>query len=312
MKHTNKICALLLALVMVASLAACSAKDAAQDAQDAKESEPAQPPEAAAFEAGGMKFTVPAEYAGLVNVETDKDDMLFSVAEKASVEAADYEGAGWLFGFAKVDEDTLHSMMTSDMSGADVFARDGEGNYYLFCHPTDVRIEREGEITDADMEQWSALCAWGEEAKAAFIAENAGLESYVRTNTELDIYLSRVAYLDDAAYTISTTEFGPKEPGDVDKTPFVTKLLDGVTFEYTDAEAPDGEYVVLALKDGDMDVRIDFFSADGNMIRVTTSFMDGEETITNESLYTATYADGSTVAGDVMQSWYDALVAANA
>ena len=87
-----------------------------------------------------MKFTVPAEYAGLVNVETDKDDMLFSVAEKASVEAADYEGAGWLFGFAKVDEDTLHSMMTSDMSGADVFARDGEGNYYLFCHPTDVRI----------------------------------------------------------------------------------------------------------------------------------------------------------------------------
>ena len=90
MKHTNKICALLLALVMVASLAACSAKDAAQDA---KETETAQTPEAAAFEAGGMKFTVPAEYAGLVNVETDKDDMLFSVAEKASVEAADYEDA---------------------------------------------------------------------------------------------------------------------------------------------------------------------------------------------------------------------------
>ena len=309
MKHFKKICALLLALVMVASLAACSTKDAAQDA---KETETAQPAEAAVFEADGMKLTVPAEYAALVNVETDKDDMLFSVAEKASVEASDYEGAGWLFGIARVDEARLHEMMTSDMSGADVFARDGEGNYYLFCHPTDVRIEREGEITDADMEQWSALCGWANDAKAVFIEENAGLESYVRTNTDLDIYLSRVAYLDDVAYTISTTEFGPKEPGDVDKTPFVTQLLDGVVFEYTDAEAPDGEYVVLAFKDGDMDVRIDFFAADGNLIRVTTSFMDGEETITNESLYTAHYADGTTVAGDVMQSWYDALVAANA
>ena len=112
------------------------------------------------------------------------------------------------------------------------------------------------------------------------------------------------------AYTISTTEFGPKEPGSVDKTPFVTKLLDGVVFEYADTEAPDGEYVVLAFKDGDMDVRIDFFSADGNLIRVTRSFTDGAETIENETFYTAHYADGTTVAGDVMQSWYDALVAA--
>ena len=309
MKSFKKFAALALALLMVFSLAACAAKDA----DDAVETDAVQPAaEDAVFENEGLKLTVPAEYADLVLVDTEDGDLIFSVSEKASVEAGAYEGAGWLFGVARVDADALHEMMTSDMSGVDVFARDADGNYYLYCHPTDVRIEREGEIKDSDMEQWSALCAWAESMKETFVAENAGLEAYVRSNTDLDIYLSRVAYLDDVAYTISTTEFGPKEPGDVDKTPFVTQLLDGVTFEHTDAEAPDGEYVVLALKDGDMDVRIDFFAADGNLIRVTTSFMDGEETITNESLYTAHYADGSTVARDVMQSWYDALVAANA
>lgn len=309
MKPVKKTLALLLALVMVFALAACS-----QKADEPKESAPAgdenEQKEAAVFEKDGYKLTVPAEYADLVVVDTEAEDLLFSVSEKASLEADDTEGSGWLFGVSVVDEARLHEMLTADMSGADVFARDGEGNYYIFCHPTDVRIAREGEITEADSEQWAALCEWAAGMKETFAAEN-GLETYVRTNTDLDIYLSRVAYLDDVQYTISTTQFGPKEPGDVDKTPFVEKLLNNVTFESTDQEAPDGEYTVLALKDGDMDVRIDFFSADGNLIRVVTSFADGEETITNESLYTAHYADGTTVAGDVMQAWYDALVAAN-
>ena len=300
MKKIRSISALILALLMVFSLAACSAQSG-----ETAESAPPAAVEAAVYENEGFKLTVPAEYAELVIVDTDAEDMLFSVSEKASVEASDYDGAGWLFGIGTVDEARLHELMTGDMmTFADPFAKDADGSYYLFYHPSDVRIERAGEITDEDMQQWSALCEWAQSVKESFIEEN-GLEAFTVTNTELDIELDRVAYLDDVAYTISTTEHGPMEPGDVDKTPFVEQLLGGMTSEYADGvEAPDGEYVVLTVKDGDTDVRIDFFSADDHLVRVVRDDM--------ETLYTVQYADGSTVARDVMQSWYDALVAANA
>lgn len=302
MKQNRLTLALILALAMTFALAACGQSPADAEASAAPE---AAAGEDAVYEQDGYRLTIPAQYADLVVVDTDTEDQFFSVSEKASLEAADYEGAGWLFGIGTVDEARLHEMMTTDMmTFADPFAKDADGSYYLFYHPSDVRIERDGDITDADMEQWSELCEWAQSVKESFAEEN-GLEPFTVSNTELDIYLARVAYLDDTAYTISTTEHGPMEPGDVDKTPFVEQLLGGMTSEYADGvEAPDGEYVVLMVKDGDTDVRIDFFSADDNLVRVVRDDA--------EALYTVHYADGSTVARDVMQSWYDALVAANA
>ena len=74
--------------------------------------------------ANGMKLTVPAEYSSLVVYDTPQDSpdgVLFSVYEKASVEAAkaqalEYDGAGWLFDIRRISEDELHEMLCYDMS----------------------------------------------------------------------------------------------------------------------------------------------------------------------------------------------------
>ena len=313
MKFRKNLLALALVLVLLSlSLAACAPR-----------SEEEQTPAAAedvVFENGGMQLTIPAAYADLVVVDAqpEEESVFFSVSEKASVEAGEAVhpgedwGDGWLFSIGRVDPAQLKELRTNDMSGADVFAKDAE-HYYIWYHPTDVRIMREGDITEADTAGWTEINEWANSVRETFVAENTGLEPVEMTNTELDIHLYRVAYLDDVPFTISTPASGPLEPGGVDKTPFVEQLLNGVTFEWTDdAEVPDGESVTLALQDGDMDVRIDFFAADGNVIRVTRTFPDGEETFADEALYIAHYADGATVAHDVMQGWYDALAAANA
>ena len=58
----------------------------------------------------GLQLTIPAEYADLVLAEVAVGDMLFSVSEKASVEAAQAfgepadSGAGWLFGIRRISD----------------------------------------------------------------------------------------------------------------------------------------------------------------------------------------------------------------
>ena len=75
MKPAKKTLALLLALVLVFALAACS-----QKADEPQESAPAgdesAQKEAAVFEKDGYKLTVPAEYADLVVVDTEAEDLL--------------------------------------------------------------------------------------------------------------------------------------------------------------------------------------------------------------------------------------------
>ena len=119
----------------------------------------------------------------------------------------------------------------------------------------------------------------------------------------MDIYLAQLAYMDDdMPYTISTTAYGPMEPNGVDKTPYLDRLLDGVTFAMAESrETPDGEYVVLELPEAGE--RFDFFVSDGNYVRVV---YDGEETLDG-----AAYAGGDVTAADIMLEWYDALAAAN-
>ena len=103
------------------------------------------------YENDGLKLMIPLEYDELLITETPQDDRgawLFSVSEKASVEAAkatgmDYEGAGWLFSIERIDEATLRDLLcNTDLSGTEVFARDDLGRYYLYRHPTDVRYVR--------------------------------------------------------------------------------------------------------------------------------------------------------------------------
>ena len=122
------------------------------------------------YENDGLKLMIPLEYDELLITETPQDDRgarLFSVSEKASVEAAkatgmDYEGAGWLFSIERIDEATLRDLLcNTDLSGTEVFARDDLGRYYLYRHPTDVRYVRgNNDAMAADQGTWNALNEW--------------------------------------------------------------------------------------------------------------------------------------------------------
>ena len=258
------------------------------------------------LENGGLTLTIPADKAELVIAEApaaDEFGTLFTVSEKASVEAAQardgqFEGAGWLFAIRKVSGEALQDMLCYDMSGMAPFARDEEGNAYLLCTPTDVRLEREGTFTEEDMEQWTALNAWAAEIPAAFTEAN-GLEPFHRGNSDLEITLNRIL-CGMEPYTISTLKYLALEPGEVDPAPFVEKLLEGTyTFE-NDEEGSDGEYVVLQLPEEN--TRYDFLFGDKNLIRKVVTVEDGEYTF----LFRAEFADDTT-ANDVMSAWYDAI-----
>ena len=290
----KRILALLLAALMVLSLAACGEKPAE-----------GVPP---VLEIGGVKLTVPEEFRSLLTVTTLEDDpqgYLFTVNEKASVEAGkklntgDDGYNGWLFSIGKVSDATATEMRCGDHSGAQLFAKAEDGTHYVAYYPTDVTLVREdmNNLTEADQKQWSELNAWaGSAMREAFVAEN-GLTAEEDSNTDIDVALAQIAF-QNRAYIVSTTEFGEIEANAADVKPYVEKLTNGVTFAYTDEQAPDGEYIVLRFQDDNM--RLDFFK--GNLVR--RADMNSDFSV----LFRATFADGTTDAHDVMQQWYNALV----
>ena len=311
----------LLALMMLAlfMLCGCGAKQETSISGSGKSvNDLALRPEGEAghlYEYDGLKLLIPLEYDELLTTETPQDDgeaRLFSVSEKASVEAAkatgmDYEGAGWLFSIERIDEATLRDLLcNTDLSGTEVFARDDLGRYYLYRHPTDVRYVRgDNEAMAADQEIWTALNQWAwNSVRETFLRVNPELIADTRGSTSLELSLAQIAYKSGTRYSVSTTEYGPIEPAEdtFDAAPWLEKLMTNVRYEPISlSEAPDGEYVVLSLPDEEL--RFDFFLAEGkeNLIRE----VHGDEEI---ALYQAGFADDSK-ASAVMLDWYDALVA---
>ena len=266
------------------------------------------------YENGGMKLPIPLGYNDLLAVETPQDNadgVLFSVSEKASMEAAkaqgdEYDGAGWLFSINRITEDAFHEAICYDMSGEEVFAKDADG-YYMYCHPTDVRLVREDYEDRESIDQWTTLTEWAATAPDTFLAENPGLSAEKRGNTSLDMYLARIAYLDGVNYTVSATEYGPMDGSGFDASAYAERLMNGVTFEPADdSETPDGEYIVLSFPDDD--IRFDFFRAEGkeHYIRQVWS---GD----NVMLYRAVFENGDHASdtSNIMSAWYDALVTVN-
>ena len=249
------------------------------------------------YENAGLCMDIRPKYNELVTVETPADDpngILFTVSETASLEVGGYEGAGWLFSIARIDEDALHELLCYDMSGAEVFAKDGDGYYYVFCHPTDVRFERATlEEMRRDAEQWSMLCEWAWDMPGS-IADRNGLDFASFSNTEVDIYLARAAWMESVNFTLSTTEFGPLPAAGVDGAPYVEQLMQGWFWDVDPEETPDGEYVVLSFPDEDL--RLDFFFAPGDYVRVVSG--------DSERLYQAVLRDGDDSCAELMQRWY--------
>lgn len=298
---TETVLCMILALAMVFMIAACG------NSSDDKKEAAAPAAEDLVLKNEDLQLTVPAEYADLVVTGDLHENVLFSVSEKASVEAAKAlgesgEGAGWLFDIARISEDDLHEMLCYDMSGREVIASDASGNYYLFCHPTDVRMVRENnEEMYSDRDQWSALNEWAWSLCESFIDENPSLRAEKYGNTELEMYLNRILYQPGMKYTVSTLEYGPLDPKDTDATEYVRALTEGVTYDYiADAEAPDGEYAVITFPEfGD---RFDFFFTEGGENFVRHVWGDGYE-----ELYKADFADPAVKASEVVYHWYRAI-----
>ena len=253
------------------------------------------------YENGGLSLSIQPKYNDLITVETPENDengTLFSVSETASKEAGGYDGAGWLFAIGKVSETRLHEMLCSDMSGSEVFAKDDNGNFYMYYHPTDVRFERStAEEMERDADQWMMLNEWAESIKDKLIDQNEGLEAYYRGNSMLDIYLARAAYDPDTHYAMTTTEFGTVEAEGFDAVPFAEVLLGAGFFESDIVEAPDGEYVSLVFPEEEL--RFDFFLTQGDIIREVRGDY--------ECFYETWLNDENTTYADIVLGWYYAL-----
>ena len=299
--------AILLALVMAFGLCACSNAGGNSGKADTGAAE------GSAIDIG-YNFAIPAEYTDRLIVKTDEEGLLVSVYEKESVEAAqamdkeNSDGAGWLFALGTVSAEELHRMLCHDMSGADVFAENAEGQYFMYYHPTDVRIVRaENAYNDEAFAQWEELNGWAASVRSSFVAENAGLTAVSYDNSEIAMELARAAYQEGTKYEIRTLEYGaagPPEPAGIDAAPFAERLIRNAGYTYVEQdETPDGEYIVLYFPEED--VRLDFFLADGNYVRRTNNEGNGAQ------LFRATLADGEAPAADIMHAWADALAAAN-
>ncbi len=321
-----------LAALTMTTAAACGSKPAVPETTAAPTAAAAEttavpettaaPETAAASEAGaltltaanGMKLTIPEEYSSLVVYDIPQDSpdgVLFSVSEKASVEAAkaqalDYDGAGWLFDIRRISEDELHEMLCYDMSGQEPFAKDADGNYYAYCHPTDVRVVRESYDNEEDMKNWSDLCEWANSAEDSFIAENEGLTKETYGSSTPEMLIARTMWMKDTKYDLNYLEFGELDPKDVDPAPFAGRLLDGAVYEMAEtSEAPDGEYYILEFPE--TEERLDFFLMDAEKSYVRRVWMDEE----NAELYTITFEDKDRKASEIMAEWYQALAEAN-
>ena len=265
------------------------------------------------IDAGGLVFTIPAQFKDLVTVQTEdlQPDELISVSETASIEAAkengtDYDGAGWLFSISGISEQELGKLRCQDMSGREAFARDG-GVYYVFNHPTDVRLIRgSNEEMDEAMDQWTALVDWAfQDVRMAVLSENPGLELISYSNTELDMYLARARF-EGEKYELRSLDAGKIDPAGHDGDGALEALTEDVFYEEMyglgEEEKPDGEYIVMAFDEDN--VRFDFFLGEGleNMIREVRTMDDGEEI---ETFYRANFKDTEKTSTGIMKEWID-------
>lgn len=288
--------AILLTLALALSLCACAPSTPTEVDTTTKFSSP-----------GHLALSIPNEYLDLLVVKTADATGAPAVYEKASVEAEEtlYPGedwgAGWLFSLGSMNEYDFHKRLCYGAmgTGAEVFARSDNGDYYIFYHPTDVGILRDGETTDADWEQWSELCEWAAGVPDTVIADNPGLIPYQRTYTVVDEALCRILYeQEEATFSRHDRVFTPTF-GQV--FPLVQPLSDSVMFRSVWDVDPTGEYVSLQIPSAHW--RFDFFTDEGQQHYVRQVFFsDGMEQI-----YVADCDGQFFPIGQVVSDWLESL-----
>lgn len=179
-----------LVLAFLLTLSACGGETAGGTVDP--ENPPPYPPftgKNATFQCiDGLYIALPMEYSDLLYLDSDFPDAgeswepLISVYEKVSYETAMEEyggGGGFLFGFLAMDQAAFEQHISSDGSGIEVFATDGE-RYYAYTYPTDVQFCRPGGVIDTESEDWKTwetLCELGPLVKEDFLTSN-NLQSF--------------------------------------------------------------------------------------------------------------------------------------
>lgn len=175
---------IILALICLLALAACGGGTGKQEPPPAEE----DGEDVTVYDCGGLQVALPGEYLDLLRMDTNFPDAeeswkpLISVYEKASYEAATEGfggGGGFLFGFLVMDQAAFEQHISSDGSGIDVFATDGE-RYYAYTYPTDVQFYRpdaESVPDHPDWPVWEKLCEIGPQVREDFLIRN-GLSAY--------------------------------------------------------------------------------------------------------------------------------------
>ena len=169
-------------------------------------------------------------------------------------------GAGWIFSLGRLTAEQLHEKLRHDMSGAELIAKDSEGGYYIYYHPTDVRYVRESqEDMVRDQRQWTKLNAWGwDYVHGDFIRDN-GLTPVTADNSNIGIYLANFIYGQPEAYTLGKNGEAPSTADGFSPLPYVEKLLYGASYRSAkDIQMRKFKYYTLVLpREG---VRLDFFT----------------------------------------------------
>lgn len=177
-----------LTLVLVLILTGCAAVFGAQPTPSA---EPEPEPDALLADptlydlANGLTAALPADLADDLLVETpEQGETFLSVYDRRSYEAGGgggIEGMGWLFSVVRYDQISFEQSLGLDNSGRSFFAR-GDGWYYAYLFPTDVRFySKEADQTEA-LKIWEELNRrLPEEVLPDFTARN-GLEAFTSSD----------------------------------------------------------------------------------------------------------------------------------
>ena len=177
----------LLVLACLLTLSACGGET---DSQEPVQTPPPQDggEDVTVYDCAGLEVALPNEYLDQLLVDTEFPDAeeswkpLISVYEKDSYEAAMEDfggGGGFLFGFLVMDQAAFEQHISSDGSGIEVFATDGE-RYYAYTHPTDVQFYRsdaESVPDHPDWPVWEKLCKLGPQVREDFLTRN-NLQSF--------------------------------------------------------------------------------------------------------------------------------------
>lgn len=292
----KKLFCLSLTFALILSLVSCGSKTPA----------PVVGEEDTVYTSQGYTLSVPNEYTDLLLIDTTvtegRGSMFFSVREKASVEACkklhgNDLGGGFLFGIGTLNEEEFQLAQCGDMSNSEVFAKDDNGLYYMYYHPSDVQLIREGDPTDADWALWTELCEWAVGAPDRFMADNPGLTSLRRTNTSLDICLNRLLYWEDVAFTLTHSSMSAAIfPTHEQSLPHLERLTACQVSDADGATTPEGAYITLHIPDEN--ARFDFFLDGSGLFR--EFFFDG-----SSALYRID-CDSGIPAGQIALDWYSA------